>query len=578
MKSMPRISFSLSQMSAKDPEFESFVAQNVQSKPGFRAVRRELKSTKFIEDPDLVAKHQKEIEAENTRKRREAEEIQQNVTILSSISNPSPPERKKIKREKSEIKEKNPPKKVTKSEITQIVSRLSYQYENISPKNVKNNTKTMHTCKTNATNQKNYKRKKASSSIQNDNDDSDSDAVFDRLFFESTKIHNKRKYYQDLEYNKYYTKPEKSETEEITTNLAFKKMKEFIDSIFVDVDNVISYGELYDIFVRVGILNMGEKVDNYPVLVEALERWRVNTNTYNALKVKDSLILAISGKSGRFRQFAKERIHCKFANHKNNENYVQETPSMIIHKAKQMTQDTFDRLLSPRPDFTSQQKTKEEEDVVYEPIQLSANTQKILRNSSLGKTKIEKRDQALCERAMKKINEIREKMEEDFKKMQKPPPIVLPEISPEERKKIDELKKKRQNTLPEEQPYKPDIMKYKDFLAIKEEMKKNTVADQPGLDSFLQRMKKGYEQHIKKIQEEENIRALPELPSKRRARTSLKKMNPAPPPPVVHEEEEDKINEEEKINAKGKKKRQKRSSSQMSKSKQKGTKAAKIVK
>ena len=105
-----------------------------------------------------------------------------------------------------------------------------------------------------------------------------------------------------------------------------------------------------------------------------------------------------------------------------------------------------------------------------------------------------------------------------------------PRISPEERVKIDELKAKRQREIENEQPsYKPDIMKYSDFLQLKESMVEEKEKP-PGFDAFLGRIKKGYEQQQKKKFEEENIRSLPQLPSKKRSASVVKKKKKEKPP------------------------------------------------
>lgn len=580
MRSVPRISYDMNQVNRPEKKTEPLLEEH-DSKTSFFATRRDFLYTTFIEDPQLVLKRQKELEEENLNKMKDqqikdipppqlpttmpspstsspATATTTTTTIQNTNSKPiSPQTNKKIKIRKETPKiESHSIKKMTKYEIDNVVDRLTSTNENIySIRTHRNN---------NIDKEKPLIRRKII--------DGDNDAVFERLYIESTQQKTENKNNND-EYKNFNSRVPESDTAILSKSIALQKIKEMIDTSFPDKQS-LTLDELNDIFVRLGILEHCEKIEKIPQISYIIEKWKIrNTELYDINIIKNVLIQSIIGRKGKFKHFARERMFSALANRKNNENiksnqqycYSNQGENQPTH-SKCLTQETFERLLSPRPIFSPPKNEEEEEDFSYNRLELSAETQKILKKSEYGNVKLEERDKKLAERAMAKIEDIRNQMEKEMLKMQKKYHASKINITPEERAKIDELKQKRQNDIENEKPtYKPDVMKYSDFLHLKESMKEEKEKP-PGLDAFLGRMKKGYEQYQKKKFEQENIRSLPQLPSKRRCKSENKKKKkeqsdqkevieePQPPPPPV--EIIDEINKKAKNETKESKKQQ----------------------
>ncbi|KAK8891960.1 hypothetical protein M9Y10_029182 [Tritrichomonas musculus] len=527
MRSVPRISFDVNQINRPDPELELFFEEQ-KPRSSFFATRRDFLYTKFIEDPQLVLKRQKELEEEQQNNFKEKQNIKKSTTPSTSSSlisrtptspispppTPSPPPSpkrkiKKIQNCPAEV-EPRPIKKLTRSEINQVVDRLISTNDNIT------------------SSIRNKYVKDESSPIRKKRNYEDSEAVFERLYYESTKPQEEVKKKLDNNQNCDFVIQE-SDTEILTKSIALQKIKEMIDASFPDKQG-LTFKELNDIFIRLGILDRCEKIERIPQISYMMEKWKIrNTDLYDSNLIKNILIQSIIGRKGKFKHFARERMVSALANRKNNENnisnqqiFYSDQNQFQIEHSKRLTQETFDRLLSPRPVFSSP-KNEEEEDLNDIHFELSPQTQKIINKSKYANSTLEERDRELTEKAMAKIDEIRKNMEKERIKMQKIHHAPAPRISPKERAKIEELKLKRQQDLENEtkQTFKPEIIKYSDFLQIKETMIEEKEKPQ-GIDSFISRMKKGYEQHLKKKFDEENIRSLPQLPFKRRAASEAK--------------------------------------------------------
>lgn len=503
MRSVPRISLDMNQAKRqKRTEAVQFVEVH-DSKTSFFATRRDFLYTQFIEDPELVLKRQKELEEENLNKMKE-NTTSESLTSPDSTQIESPPiqkNEKKNKTKKENVKSKSRSiKQLTKSEMANVIDRLASS-NNLPIEN--HQTIRQNNFNDNADTEKSPIRKKLN--------DVDLEAVFDRLYYESTELKMEKKAKLNEKVNDEYQIPE-SETDILTKSIALQKIKEMIESSFPDKQG-ITFNELRDIFISLGIIDNCEKIEKISQISYILNKWKIrNTDLYDSNIVKSALTQSIIGHKGKFYHFAKERMFSYLANRKNNEIdqqiYYSNQPGIQINHAKKLTQKTFDRLLSPRPDF-SPPKNEEEEEINNVHIELSPRTQKILQKSEYANVKFEERDRKLAERAMSKIESIRNQMEKERQKMQRKTRTSIPKISPEERAKIEELKLKRQKDIENEKPsFKPDVMKYSEFLHLKEAMKEEKEKP-PGFDAFLGRLKKGYELNQKKKIERERIKSLP---------------------------------------------------------------------
>lgn len=509
---MPRISCDINHFNDNNNHFDSANHSNIQDTHTY-VVRKEFVSTAFREDPQLANKRSKEIEMLNQLSTSEPEEIIPPPTFIRKLYVPPPPE---IECTQS--------KKLTKSQISQLIDRLSPQNDNT------NNEK--------AVKQSIQTNLKKSSNNSTDMIEDRFDGVFQRLYYESTQ--NGADDYREYDYkNSHNFTIEDDETELLTKSIALQKINKMIESAFENKQE-ITKAELSEIFFQLGIIDNCQSIDTISVITNIMPKWEINQHSelFDAIKIQNTLMQAVIGRKGKFKQYARERMALSLANRKFDDSKITNPKFESCHSARRMTQETFDRLLSPRPDFSS--KSQQDFDPKdYVKFQLSPETKKIIKMSPYANSKLEERDKDLCEKAMRKVNDIRKQMEKERIKMQSRQfSQNAPEITPEDRQKIEALKKKRELAKETEKKptYKPDIMKYEDFLVLKQSMKEE-IKRPYGMDSFLERMKKGHELSEKKKSEEESIRQLPRLPKKKTIKIEPIVLEPVieeplPPPPV----------------------------------------------
>jgi hypothetical protein len=320
------------------------------------------------------------------------------------------------------------------------------------------------------------------------------------------------------------------ETVSVTRTLAAKKLVAMIDEAIADRD-VLNHEELKELFEFLGVLDRHELIEKCPELRTAIAKWSIGPNLYDVKQIKAVLIQALSGQRGKCRSFLNARMSVHFANRKKKGAPL---PVERVRKADKMTQQTFDRLLSPRPDFAV-----EPEEEPFEPVGLSSGTREILSQSRFGKETVAQRDQHLRERTAARIQESRDRFEREFRE-NSTRKTQMPVWTDEQRAKIDERKAKKRAMVPEEPPFRPDLMKYAEFVKVKEAM--NESVERPkGWDAKVSELRDGCRKREEKRRLSESIQALPEVPQSRRAKSEQRKKKKEQketeePPPMPHVE------------------------------------------
>jgi hypothetical protein len=306
--------------------------------------------------------------------------------------------------------------------------------------------------------------------------------------------------------------------EPLDRSLAGQKLIAFIHAAIGQCEE-LSASDLVRVLQKINVLEACEKLTLVPELARVLAKWRVREDVYSAKLVEQSLLQAIEGRRGRFRTFAKNRLSAHFANKKYGAPIPQHGES--VRQAKRMTQETFDRLLTPRPDFAE---VSEEESPAYEPLGFSKGTEAILRNSALAQRPQEERERELRERAATRVQMLTRDLDPEAipKKKRRSP------VTPEERTRMEERRMKR--LAVEEHPYHPSLMKYDEYLKVKQVL--TTEHERPkGWERAVERHRDGYRKHMEEVELAESIRALPPVKKSHRATEGKKKKPPEPPEP-----------------------------------------------
>lgn len=502
----PRISFDLTQAFNTDAFMEAIRGPQPK-KTVFETARREFQTTIFKPDPRLVARREEELA--NMPPPPEPEEIVE-----------APPKfERKFYLPPDPSNENKESKKVSQSEISQIITRLTNP----------NPTK----CTSRLMNENVSNMQRSSSPGKKKNMD---EQVFQRLYVDSTQP-EMSPIRRPRTRNSYQSKKEvtivRDETEELTMSIANQKLSKFINDAFSGKES-ITKKELTTIFFHLGVLESGEKLETVSQISALLTKWKNGIDTYDGNHIKNVLLKSLTSSKGKFRKFARKRMIIAMANHKTE--ILTPHPQNLTHSTikPRMTQSTFDRLLSPRPVFEPPPEPEEEIVIIKPP--LSTETQLILHHSKYANEPLEERDRQLKERAISRIKKMSEDFEKERLKMQKHPPVQIPELTPEERAKVEELKEKKKYPDIEIPPYHPTVMKYEDYLKVKEDMEEEKEKPK-GWDGVVKRHRDGYEQYLKKKAEAESIRPLPKVPKSKRSRSVQKKEPPPPPPPPPVEEE-----------------------------------------
>jgi hypothetical protein len=235
----------------------------------------------------------------------------------------------------------------------------------------------------------------------------DDSGVFDRLYDHSMWRYGPRPAPEPAsEGEDSYAPPE-----DLSRSLAGQKLVAFINAAMGQREE-LSGADLGRVLQKIGVLEAHEELTALAEFARVLVKWRVREDVYAAQRVAQSLLQAIAGRRGRFRTFAKNRLSAHFANKK----YGAPLAPRIepVRQAERMTQETFDRLLTPPPEFEG---AGEEDAPAFEPLGFSKGTIAILRTSELAQRPQE-------ERRMKRL-------------------------------------------VVEEHPYHPAIMKYDEYLKVK---------------------------------------------------------------------------------------------------------------
>ena len=489
----PRISFDFDDEQDTPDDF-------VDSKPKhvFHPFRREIENSMvFKVDPELA--------------RRRAEDIAQFVqqdTVKPVVDVAPEPAKQPKKKPTRRFRAPKYVAQLTETEISATVDRLSQP------------TKTARTVDSDA-----YPLPKRRGNAQT------GDAVFARLFTDSTEQQDRRRSNSESWAASERLATERGETDGLTRSLGEQKKLEIITEIIGERDQ-IDYEELEELFRVLGVIESCESLDGVPVIKGTLSEWELPNGKFDLNQIKEALFDALKGKRGRFECFVKNRIGIHFANMRFLGDYGGDAPTIKSPK-KRLTKETFERLLLPKPDFGSEKVEEEEE--VYEPIPMCQGTIHILKKSPYAREPMEERTMHLRELAVTRAMELATGMLELEKKAKKKKRI--PKLTEEEREEVDECRQRRQIEMYQYHPFKPHTMKYKDFLKVKHAMED---AEKPkGWDENIRRHRVGYQRYLaKKKKESRGILELPKVRKRRLELVKLQEESPPPPPPPPPPEEE----------------------------------------
>ena len=510
---MPRISLALNQIENEKTESSESEEDITIPSTGsvFDAPYREIKFTVLAEDPILVERRQRELESRKMRKKEEKKKPLRRNEDSRRFSRVNIP-----KRSQSETKPRI--KRFDSVEKNQSTSNRNPVFERLMQDSLNINKESP------------IKVKQTNNHIKKISEEA-SGAVFDRLFIESTMNTEKKTRNEDNSMLTRSTTTDTSDTAKHTRMIANKRIAQFIESLFPDT-LVISLDEIQEIFTNLGIIDPNQSIEQFPIIMNTINTMKINKDKYNTEGIKDLIIQSIEAQKGRFLLFVKEKINLFLANYRNINNYEYErfnTTSQPAKKPTVISIDTILRLSTPSQDFSALAKEANKEDEKFQPPEMLPETKQILQKSKYGNSSFETRNAELFERAKQRVIELREQINKEYQAKRKPSkPIPKVQAITEDKKAQEQMKIiKEKLDVRSEPTFHPEIIKYSDFLPIKESMEKNK--DYPiGFDPFCQRIKKGYEMHLKKKHDEKAILPLPTLAEvKRKEELAAAKRNAA---------------------------------------------------
>lgn len=469
----PRISVTWESSVSEQSLSEELTSGSV--KGVFHPFRREIENSMvFKVDPELA--------------RRRAEDIAQFMEE-NMVKQPEQPTIEAPKAQKKKpIRRHRPPTStinLTDTEIKATVDRLSQP------------TKSGRVCETD-----NSPRVKRNTKKQT------GDAVFARLFTDSTEQPERRQSGREILVSSEKPATASQEADDFGKKMGEQKKLEIITKVIGPKDQ-FEFHELERVFRNLGIIEQCESIDNIPIIQMRLSEWELPNGKFDVALVKDAIFDALDGKNGKFESFVKNKIGIHFANMR----FLGESPNYCAYELqspkKRLTKETFERLLLPRPEFYTE---KEEEEESYEPVPMSKGTLWILKKSPYAHEPMEERRMHLREvaetRALEQANET---LELEKKKRRK---WKAPRLTALEREQVAEVRARREADLYQYQSFKPEIMKYKDFLKVKRKME--DVERPKGWDENVKRHRAGYQAYLeKKKKESSGVLDLPRVRKKK---------------------------------------------------------------
>jgi hypothetical protein len=147
----------------------------------------------------------------------------------------------------------------------------------------------------------------------------------------------------------------------------------------------------------------------------------------------------------------------------------------------------------------------------------------ILSSCPLARKSMERRTRELQQRSMTRMEGVSLQAEPRKRKPR------APHLTAEQRAQIEERKKKRMESVPEEPPFRPEVQKYADYLKVKEAHAASHERPK-GWGKAVERHREGWETHMEQVKEATTIRPLPPVPKPKRSSSVAKTRPPASEP------------------------------------------------
>ena len=334
--------------------------------------------------------------------------------------------------------------------------------------------------------------------------------TFDRLYEMSKQREQKnlelQRQYEDEEIRANAPSSRKSSAKSMA--LVASQYVRYLDSIF-DGRVTVDEDELVEALRLLGLLGKKEDLASVQVVLDESETWRNDDDTFDVSAVRQSLrpVMIDDDSLSPFQVFAKHQIMVLLANGGKLVKKI-ETP-VEVQPVKHMHKDTLDRLTKLREHEVSKKLVVESKRPTFVPkvyidwhmpeAPVTDGTKEILMNCELAQLRLEERERILAERKEEKMRRMNE---EEKKKEPKPSkPLKMPELSDDMKQQLEERKERLRHKAPERPSFKPQVTKYEDFLKVRDSMFTNKKRP-GGWDKDITRRRLGYEQHLKKMEEE----------------------------------------------------------------------------
>lgn len=334
--------------------------------------------------------------------------------------------------------------------------------------------------------------------------------TFDRLYEMSKQKEQKQaelqKQYEDEEIRESARFAKKSCTK--STELVANQYMRFLDSIF-DGYTTMSEEQLVESLRLLGLLTNKQYLDSVPVVLEESQKWRNDADTFDIDPIRRSLTHILIDDDGLspFQTFAKQQIAILLAN--GGKLAKKEEVPVEVHPIKHMHKDTLDRLTKLREHEVSKKPAAAKKRPTFVPkvyidwhmpdAPTTDGTREILMNSELAQLPLEERQRILAERKEQKMKRMND--EEKMKEPKPSKPLKMPELSDAMKQQLEDRKERLKNKPPEGPSFKPKVTSYEDFLKVRDSMLTNKKRPE-GWDKDITRKRLGYEQHLKKMEEE----------------------------------------------------------------------------